>query len=137
MNEQLITLRGWLGGDVRLRRAGETPVADFRLACTPATYDRAAEEWVNGETQWYTVTVWRRLADNCAASLHRGDPVIVHGQVRLRTYVNSNNVEVSAWEVEASHVGHDLSRGTAVFSKTPVPASAEAAPAGSQASAAA
>ena len=104
-------------------------MADFRLACTPATYDRAAEEWVNGETQWYTVNVWRRLADNCAMSLHRGDPVIVHGQVRQRTYVNSNNVEVSAMEVEASHVGHDLARGTSVFSKTPVPVSAEVAPA--------
>ena len=124
MNEQLITLRGWLGGDVRLRRAGETPVADFRLACTPAHYDRAAEEWVNGETQWYTVNVWRRLADNCATSLRRGDPVVVHGQLRQRTYVNSHNVEVSAMEVEASHVGHDLARGTSVFTKTPAPAAA-------------
>jgi single-strand DNA-binding protein len=120
MNEQFVTLRGWLGGDVRLRRAGETPVADFRLACTPAHYDRAAQEWVNDETQWYTVTVWRRLADNCAVSLHRGDPVVVHGQLRLRTYVNSHHLEVSAMEVEATHVGHDLTRGTSSFTKTPV-----------------
>jgi single-strand DNA-binding protein len=136
MNEQLVTLRGWLGGDVRLRRAAETPVADFRLACTPARYDRTAEQWVNDETQWYTVTVWRRLADNCAASLRRGDPVIVHGQVRLRSYVNANGVEVSAMEVEATHVGHDLSRGTTVFSKTTVPGQPAAQPA-AQATAAA
>ena len=31
---------------------------------------------------------------------------------------------MSSLEVEATHVGHDLTRGTAVFTKTPKPAAA-------------
>lgn len=118
MNESLITLQGWLGGDVTVRKAGDVPVASFRLACTPRRYNRRTETWSDGTTQWYTVTAWRGLADNCAESLRRGDPVIVHGRLDVRTWINAHHVEVSGFEVEATHVGHDLSRGTSVFTRT-------------------
>ena len=45
----------------------------------------------------------------------------MHGRLELRSYVNSNDVEVVAFEIEATHVGHDLSRGTSVFTRTPRP----------------
>ncbi|MGB0100820.1 MAG: single-stranded DNA-binding protein [Nocardioides sp.] len=114
-----ITVRGWLGADVVLREAGGVPVASFRLACTPRRLNRRTETWVDGETQWYTVSCWRALAENCATSLRRGDPVVVHGRLELRPYVNNNNVEVVSHEIEAAHVGHDLSRGTSVFTRAP------------------
>ena len=76
-----ITVRGWLGGDVDLRRAGDVPVASFRLACTPRRFNRRTETWSDGPTQWYTVTCWRSLADNVARSLRRGDPVVVQGRL--------------------------------------------------------
>lgn len=117
MNDTVITLQGWLGGDVSLRQAGESAVASFRLACTPRHFNRRTENWSDGMTQWYTVNVWRGLADNCAVSLRRGDPVVVQGRLELRTYVNANKVEVTTFEVEATHVGHDLSRGTSVFTR--------------------
>lgn len=119
MNDTVITLQGWLGGDVNLRRAGDASVASFRLACTPRRFNRRTENWSDGTTQWYTVNVWRALADNCAASLRRGDPVVVQGRLELRTYVNANDVEVTSFEVEATHVGHDLSRGTSAFTRAP------------------
>lgn len=117
MNESLITLQGWLGSDVTVRRAGEVPVASFRLACTPRRFNRRTEAWSDGATQWYTVNAWRGLADNCADSLRRGDPVVVHGRLDVRTWVNTENVEVVGFEVDATHVGHDLSRGTSRFTR--------------------
>ena len=119
MNDTMITLQGWLGTDVTLRKAGEVPVASFRLACTPRRFNRRTENWSDGITQWYTVNVWRGLAENAAASLRRGDPVVVTGRMQLHTYINSNDVEVTVFEVEASHLGHDLSRGTSAFTRTP------------------
>jgi single-strand DNA-binding protein len=119
MNDSNITVRGWLGADVTLRRAGEVPVASFRLACTPRKFNRRTETWSDSATQWYTVTAWRGLAENCAASLRRGDPVVVQGRLELRTYVNANDVEVVAFDIDAVHVGHDLSRGTSQFTRTP------------------
>jgi len=114
-----ITVRGWLGGDVDLRRAGEVPVASFRLACTPRRFNRRTETWSDGATQWYTVTCWRGLADNVAHSLRRGDPVVVQGRLDMRKYVNSQGIEVEAMEIDATAVGHDLARGTSQFTRSP------------------
>jgi single-strand DNA-binding protein len=127
MSDSIITVRGWLGADVKLRQAGDLPVASFRLACTPRRFNRRTEAWSEGLTQWYTVTAWRSLAENCAASLRRGDPVVVHGRLDTRTYVNGNDVEVLSFEIDAVHVGHDLSRGTSAFTRNQrEPAAAEA-----------
>ena len=118
MSDSTITIRGWLGADVTQRQVGDVSVASFRLACTPRKYNRRTDTWSDGLTQWYTVTAWRALADNCAASLRRGDPVVVHGRLETRTFVNANNVEVLSFEIDAVHVGHDLSRGTSAFTRT-------------------
>ena len=118
MSDSTITIRGWLGGDVTLRQAAGVPVASFRLACTPRKFNRRTESWSEGLTQWYTVNVWRGLAENCAESLRRGDPVVVHGRLETRTYVNGEHVEVLTFEIDAIHVGHDLSRGTSQFTRT-------------------
>ncbi len=126
MSDSMITIRGWLGADVTLREVGEVPVASFRLACTPRKFNRRTETWSEGLTQWYTVTAWRALAQNCAASLRRGDPVVVHGRLDTRTYVNGNDVEVLSFEIDAVHVGHDLSRGTSAFTRTQREAAAPA-----------
>ena len=83
MNETYVTLRGWLGADVRHRLAGDTPVAEFRLGVTPRWFDSKRSEWVDAPTQWYTVKAWRHLADNCRDSLRRADPVVVHGRLSL------------------------------------------------------
>lgn len=117
MNETMVTLQGYVGGPVKLRQAGGSLVANFRVACTPRRFSRRTGEWFNADTQWYTVNAWRGLADNCAQSLKSGDPVVVHGRLSARSYINANQVEVTSFEVEATLVGHDLNRGTSVFTK--------------------
>jgi single-strand DNA-binding protein len=118
MNDPTVTFQGWLGGEVRLRSAAGVPVASFRVASTPRRFHRATNTWSDGPTQWFTVTVWRGLAEHCADSLRRGDPVVVHGRLSQSTWVNSDNVECSTLEVEAAFVGHDLNRGRTRFTKT-------------------
>jgi len=115
MNETLVTLSGWLGSDVTTRQAGESVVASFRVACTPRRYQKKTDEWVDGDTQWYSVTTWRTLAENCARSLHRGDPVVLHGKLNAQVWTNSAGIDVTSFDIEASFVGHDLNRGTSEF----------------------
>lgn len=117
MDEPLVTVAGYVGGEVRQRQAGATPVTDFWVACTPATRDRAKDDWVSGTTQWYRVTAWRRLGTHCAASLRTGNAVVVHGRLSLRTWVDGSGAERTDSALEAVYVGHDLRRGTAVFSR--------------------
>ncbi|HEV7876349.1 MAG TPA: single-stranded DNA-binding protein [Nocardioides sp.] len=121
MNETLVTLQGWLGTDVTLRQAGETPVASFRVACTPRRYQKKTDEWVDGATQWFSVNAWRALAEHCERSLRRGDPVVVHGRLNAQVWANSAGMEVTSYDVEAVVVGHDLNRGTSTFVRPPRP----------------
>jgi single-strand DNA-binding protein len=118
MNESYLTLRGWLGTDVRYRQAGDSPVAEFRLAVTERYYDRQRAAWVDGATLWYTVKAWRQLADNCRDSLRRADPVVVHGRLGQSTWVK-DGVERTTIEVTAVSVGHDLALGTSQFQRNP------------------
>jgi single-strand DNA-binding protein len=129
MNESMVTFQGWLGGDVRLQQAGGAVVARFRVASTPRRLNRSTGEWHDGPTQWYSVSAWRGLGDHCAASLRRGDPVVVHGRLTQSTWVNSDGVEMTSLEVDASFVGHDLNRGTSEFTRANGRPDAEAVPA--------
>jgi len=119
MNDTQITLTGWLGTGVSMRQAGGVDVAGFRLATTPRRYDRKAEQWVDGDTQWYSVSVWRQLAVNCVASLRMGDPVVLHGRLTTRPWTTNTGKEVVSLEVEATFVGHDLTMGVTRFARNP------------------
>jgi single-strand DNA-binding protein len=124
MNETLMTLQGRLGSNVTTRVVGDALVASFRLASNPRRYHRKTDEWVDGETQWYTVTAWRSLAENCERSLRRGDPVVVHGRFTISPWTNADGVPMTSLEIEASFVGHDLNRGATMFTRTPRPTDA-------------
>ena len=120
MNESYVTLQGWVGGDVDVREVGETTVASFRVGSTPR-YHRAGT-WVNGETSWYTVNCWRGLAANVRESVRRGDAVVVHGRVRVDVWKRDDDAPSStSWVVDATFVGHDLTKGTSAFSKATRP----------------
>lgn len=110
MSQVQVVLHGYLGNDPVQRMAGEVPVTNFRLASTPGWFDRQKGQWVNGETQWYTVNCWRSLAENARTSLRRGDPVVVSGRLVHSNYVNKDGVLVTTQEIEADFVGPDLNR---------------------------
>ena len=128
MHETLITLQGYVGGNVRLRTAGDSQVASFRVGCTPRHWSRRDQAWVDAGTQWYSVSCWRALAHHVDRSVRRGDPVVVHGRLTTNTWTNREGVEVTTYEVEATFVGHDLNRGTTAFSRAARPDAAAAQP---------
>ena len=118
MHEPLITVVGNVAGPPRQRSTPNgVSVADFRIAATPRRQDRATEAWSDGETMWFGVTAWRALAEHCAASLKKGDRVVVTGRLTTRSWQTDGGERRSALEVEASTVGLDLSRGTAAYVK--------------------
>lgn len=119
MNDTQLTVTGWLGTDVTTRQAGDSLVASFRLAATPRRLNRTTGEWYDDDTQWFTVNAWRALGDNCAASLRRGDPVVVHGRLSVSRWTNPAGVEMVGHDLEAAFVGHDLNRGRSSFVKAP------------------
>jgi single-strand DNA-binding protein len=119
MNESYVTIQGWVGGNVDLRDVGDTQVGSFRVGSTPR-YNKGGT-WVDGQTSWYTVNCWRNLGRNVKESLHRGDAVIVHGRVRVDVWEREGKPSSVQWVVDATFVGHDLTKGTSAFLKTARP----------------
>jgi len=93
------------------------PITSFRLAASHRRFDRTANKWVDGETNWFTVTAFRQLAINSAGSVSKGERVLVTGKLRVRDWDNGERAGTSV-EVEAEALGHDLTWGTATFTRT-------------------
>ncbi len=103
-------------------------ITSFRLASTQRRFDRSQDRWVDGETNWYTVTAFRQMAINVAGSIHKGDRVVATGRLRIRDWTAGDKAGTNI-EVDADAIGHDLSWGTAEFTRNIVIAQAEPVPA--------
>lgn len=93
------------------------PITSFRLASSHRKFDRNQNKWIDGETNWFTVTGFRQLAINSAGSVAKGDRVIVTGKLRVRDWDNGERAGTSV-EIEADAIGHDMSWGSSVFTRT-------------------
>ena len=115
-----IWMTGNVGSEVEFRQVrDDLAFASFRLACTPRT--RKAGDWVDGETTWIAVSCSRATAEHVRSSIGKGDPVIVVGRLRTTRWTDNQGVEQERMIIEATSIGHDLSRGTSVFRKAPRP----------------
>ena len=93
------------------------PITSFRLAASKRRFDRTKKTWVDGETNWFTITAFRQLAINSASSISKGERVVVSGRLKVRDWDNGERSGTSV-EIEADSLGHDLVWGTAAFSRT-------------------
>ncbi|MFC5909168.1 single-stranded DNA-binding protein [Streptacidiphilus monticola] len=128
--ETTITLVGNLVDDPELRfTPGGAAVAKFRIASTPRTFDRAANEWRDGESLFLSCQIWREAAEHVAESLQRGMRVIVQGRLRQRSYETKEGEKRSVFEVEVDEIGPSLRSATARVTKASrqAPAAARAA----------
>lgn len=117
MNDTLVTLVGNAATGVDFRETATGGMARFRFAVTPRRWDREKQVWADGRTSFYTVWSWRGLASNVAASVSVGEPLLVHGRLKVREE-ERDGARRTFVDVEAVAVGHDLSRGSAAFRRT-------------------
>jgi single-strand DNA-binding protein len=93
------------------------PITSFRLASSQRRFDKNQNKWVDGETNWYTITSFKSLAINASKSLNKGDRIMIQGKLRIRDWDNGERAGTSV-EVEADSIGHDLAWGESVFNRT-------------------
>ena len=118
MYETNVTVVGRLATDVdwqptrRRHRSSPTSASPARSVATigrPAAGSMARSLFID-------VRCWRRLAENAAASLVKGDPVVVTGKLYSRNYEHEGQRR-TAVTVEAQNVAADLSRCTVVLKR--------------------
>ena len=117
-NTQPIAVSGLVATTPRhLVTADGLPITSFRLAQPTQVYDKAKAMWVDGETNWYTITAFRQVAINCAGSVNKGERVMVMGTLHIRDWDNGERAGTSV-EIHAESVGHDLAWGVSTYTRT-------------------
>jgi single-strand DNA-binding protein len=117
--DTVITIVGNLVDDPELRfTPSGAAVANFRIASTPRTFDKQAQEWKDGDSLFLTCSVWRQAAENVAESLQRGMKVIVQGRLKQRSYETREGEKRTVFEIDVDEVGPSLRNATAKVTKT-------------------
>lgn len=118
MSQSQITVVGNVVDSPVRRRAGSGEVTKFRMAATDRYFDSAAGQWVDGDTFYVDVDAWNALGASISSCVVKGDPVVVTGKIATSEY-EVDGAKRSRPVIKAAAVGHDLSRGSAVFKRTP------------------
>ena len=117
-NDTIITLVGNLVDDPILRfTPSGAAVANFTVASTPRTFNKASNEWEDGNTLFLPCSIWRDAAEHCAESLTKGTRVIVQGRLQQRSYDDREGNKRTSYEVAVDEVGPSLLRATAVVTR--------------------
>ena len=95
-----ITLIGNLCSDPQLRATPNgIAVTTFTIAV-----NRKKQSDGQQETDFFRVTAWRQLAENCSRFLEKGKKVAVLGSVSLSTYTKKDGTGGASLEVNADQV---------------------------------
>ena len=78
-------------------------VANLRVAVTQRVQQDGT--WLDGDTSFFKVNVWRGQAENLAESLGKGDRVMVTGRLHQRSWETPEGDKRSVTKLEADEVG--------------------------------
>jgi single-strand DNA-binding protein len=108
-----------MAGDPELRfTPSGAAVASFTIASTPRTFDRATNEWKDGDALFLRCSIWRQAAENVAESLQRGMRVVAQGRLKQRSYETREGEKRTVVEMEVDEVGPSLRYATAKVNRT-------------------
>jgi single-strand DNA-binding protein len=69
---------------------------------TPTNRVHATRCTLTNQTEWFTIIVWRKLAEICERYLHKGSKVYLEVSLTQRTYIDLEDVGRTSFEVIAS-----------------------------------
>ena len=101
-----IDITGHLGQDPELQFGQDgTPRCKLRVAAVPRAKNRQTQQWEDdGETQWYSVTVFGANAESLASAVSKGSRVRVSGTLVHRSWQGKDGQSRVDHEVKYSDV---------------------------------
>jgi single-strand DNA-binding protein len=116
MSVRFIT--GNLAADPEVQAAGKVSITE--LTVLESTAEHRGDQRVEGlKPLSHSVEAKFELGAGAASSLHKGDAVIVVGHERDASFEGTDGGVVYRRVIEATNIGPDLGRATAVVTRTP------------------
>ena len=107
--ETTMTIIGNLTDDPELRFTQQgAAVTNFTVASTPRFFDKQSNEWRDGDPLFLRCSVWREQAENVAEHLHKGNRVIVSGQMQMQRWEDKEGNKRSGFQLLVQEVGPSL-----------------------------
>jgi single-strand DNA-binding protein len=111
-------LLGNLTKDPELKYTNEgMAIAEMGMAVNKKWRDLKGEE--NISVDYFNITAWNNLAENCAVSLKKGDRIIVGGHLNLRTWENKEGKKYNLININADVIALSLEFNTCGTDKNP------------------
>jgi single stranded DNA-binding protein (ssb) len=99
-NLNQIYLLGNLTRDPELRYTNEgMAIAEMGMAVNKRWKDANGDE--NSVVDFFNITVWNHLAENCAGSLKKGDRIMICGHLNLRSWENKDGKKYNIVNITA------------------------------------
>ena len=118
--ETIITVVGNLTADPELRYTQSgLAVANFTIASTPRNFDRASNDWKDGEALFLRASCWREFAEHVAGSLTKGTRVVATGRRKQRSYETKEGEKRTSIELEVDEIGPSLRYANATITRAP------------------
>lgn len=113
------TILGNLTRDPELRfTPNGTAVVSFGLAVNRSIQNKTSGEWEN-QVDFFNVTAWYKLAENCAESLNKGDRVLVSGRLAQDSWESKEGQKRSTVRIVANVVAPSLEFASCKIEKNP------------------
>lgn len=112
-----VTITGWVGNNPALTLTSNDRRRTTVRVATTHRYRDEKGAWTDGETTWYSVSFWDDAAESVAKSLHSGDPVVVTGRLVLDRWEAPDGSARAELALRGATIGHDLTRGTATYTR--------------------
>lgn len=114
MSDNTNTFIGNITSDPELRYTQSgLAVANFTIAVQERKFDKAKNEYVDGDTLFMRASVWREFAEHVAGSLTKGTRVIATGKLRQNTFETKEGEKRTSIELDIDGIGPDLRYATA------------------------
>jgi single-strand DNA-binding protein len=101
----MVTVVGTMTDDASLRfTASGVAVLNVTLACNERRYNKATQQFEDGQATFLDVSLWRQPGEN-AAELRRGTRVIAVGVLKQRSFEDRDGNKRTVMEMEAEELG--------------------------------
>ena len=121
MNTRIpVTIEGNLTADPEHETSGKgTDYARFSLAVNDRRLNEETQKWEDAGTVYHRVVVFEPQARNVVDSLHKGDAVLVSGELRFGSYTDKDDHVRETRDVIADSIGASLRFATATIDRNP------------------